>query len=178
MLYRPIPGTLVIGFGYRARQGKDLAARLIVERAGVDAHVFAFSDPIAAYCRVACGMTTRNPTLLQNVGWTARQGHPSVWIDAVYGAIQDRAPRVALVSGVRFPDEAAMIRDAGGKVVHIRRWNEDGTPFVSGDRNPEHPTEHGLDGFVFDYVIDNVSGRVEEFAAGVLNVYRWIREGS
>lgn len=170
--YRPIKGTQIIGFGYKARHGKDLAARTIVRRAGLDAHIFNFSDPISAYCRVACGMKERNPHILQQVGLASRRTNENIWVDAVYGSIQDRCPELALVSGVRFPNEAEMIRATGGFVVHIQRLSEDGSAFVSEDRDPDHDTETALDGFDFDYKIVNRTGQQDRFIQDVLAMFR------
>lgn len=170
MTFSPLPGTLVIGFGYRAQQGKDVAARIIAARTAADTHRFALSDGISAVARACHGMGVRDPRMLQLVGLACRRKDPDVWLRTLYGAIQDRAPQLALVTGVRFPDEAALVRSMGGVVVEVRRWNPDGSRFVSADRDPDHPTEHGLDGFDFDYTLDNHG--LEAFEDAVLCLYQ------
>ncbi len=45
-----------IGFGHRARQGKDTAARAIHYAFPRDTHILGFADALKAYARVAFGM--------------------------------------------------------------------------------------------------------------------------
>jgi hypothetical protein len=166
--YAPIPGTLVIGLGYRAQHGKDQAAAILARRLGCDVQRFAISDAIAVVARVSHGMTSRDPKTLQDVGYAERQRRPGVWLETLYGAIADRRPRLALVTGIRFPDEAQLVKDMSGATIRVTRVNADGSPFVAPDRPADHPTEHGLDGYPFDYTIVNVSGELEAFARDVM----------
>lgn len=171
MRFDPIPGTAVLAFTGRARHGKDTAARFIVEALGVDAHRFALSDAISAYARVACGMTARDPVLLQAVGYQMRQERPDAWLTALYGAIADRAPRLALVTGVRFPDEVSLIRQMGGALVRVSRLTPAGDPFRATDRDNDHVTEQGIDGLAADRDVTNVTGALAAFRDEVLCVY-------
>lgn len=171
MTFDPIPGTAVLAFTGRARHGKDTAARIIVESFGVDAHRFAFSDAISAYARVAAGMTARDPVLLQAIGYEMRQGRPDVWLGALYGAIADRQPRLALITGVRFQDEADLVRRMGGVLIRVARVDADGAPFLATDRDNDHATERFIDGLVADREVTNVSGRLDLFRDAVLALY-------
>lgn len=173
MTYDPIDGTLVIGLTGRARHGKDLAAEIIASVAP-GARRYAFSDAIAAHARVLGLMTARDPVILQQVGYDARLTNPKVWIDAVYGAICDHAPPVAIVTGVRFPDEAELVRGMGGFIIKSVRVDADGQPFTSGDRDAAHPTETAIDGIAPDYVVANVTGRIGDYRDAVLCTYNAI----
>jgi hypothetical protein len=162
--------TLVIGFTGKARHGKDLACELI---AGIvpGARRYAFSDGIAAYARALGLMTARDPSVLQRVGLDVRDRNVTAWLDVVRGAIADHAPTLALISGVRYPNEAEMIRALGGYIVRVVRTNEDGSPFVSGDRDQAFVTETVMDGIAPDYQIDNVTGMRGAFRDSVLSTY-------
>lgn len=142
--YEPIPGVTVVGFVGRSRAGKDTLAQAIV-RLRPGAERFGFSDAIAAYARVSGQMTVRDPVVLQRVGWAARQSRPTVWLDALYGAISDRRPPLALITGVRFEDEAEMVRAMGGTLVRVVRQMPDGSEYVSPDRPADHPVERQVD---------------------------------
>lgn len=169
--YAPLPDTLVIGFTGHAHHGKDEACRIIISRFGIGAMTFAFSDAISVVARAMYGMTTRNPRLLQQTGYEARQGNPRIWTDALYWLIHERKPRVALISGVRFPDEAAMVKEMGGFMVKVERFTETGERYCSGDRDANYPTETGIDALPVDYTIRNESGRLDDFRDMVLSTF-------
>lgn len=99
------------------------------------------SDAISALARVRDGMTTRDPALLQRIGFAERQRDVAVWLRCLYGAIEDRRPTLAIVTGVRFPDEAEMIQEMGGHLVRVIRLEPDGQPFIDPDRDPRHEVE-------------------------------------
>jgi hypothetical protein len=142
--YRPVPGVRVIGLCGHARHGKDEAARRLL-RYLPGAERFAFSDALAVEARVHHGMGRRDPRVLQDVGMAFRESRPGVWLDALYGAIEDRTPDVAIVTGVRFQDEAALIRSMGGTLLRVVRLAEDGSRFVSPDRPANHRAEAEID---------------------------------
>src|SRR5574343_730126 len=142
--YALIPGVNVIGITWRARHGKDtLAIGLLSNIPGAER--FAFSDGLSAYCRAIGKMTARDPRVLQDEGTRLRNERESVWLDVLYGAIQDRAPRIAIVTGVRFPNEARMIRDMGGVIIKVIRYTDDGRLFCASDRDLNHPSEAAID---------------------------------
>ena len=168
--YAPLPHTRVIGFGHRARTGKDIAARTIAEKAD-DARIYAFSDAIAAYCRVSRGMTVRDPVLLQDVGYELRETRPDLWVEALYWRLEEDRPRTALVTGVRFPNEVQMIRSIGGEVWRIDRLTASGEPFRATDRPEDHPTETALSEALFDHVLVNRTGQMDQFREKVWATY-------
>jgi len=163
--------TLVIGFTGKARHGKDLACELIASIAP-GARRYAFSDGVAAYARALGLMTARDPVILQRVGTEIRGRNLTAWIDVVRGAIADHAAPVALVSGVRYANEAEMVRSMGGYIIRVVRTEADGSPFLCGDRDPHHGSETAMDGIAPDYTVDNVSGQLGAFRDAVLRTYR------
>lgn len=172
MTYPQIPGTRVIGFGGAPRAGKDTACTVLFGVDPLRSARFAFSDAIAAHCRVMRGMTKRDPVLLQHEGFALRSARQTVWIDALYWRIDEVRPRLALISGVRFPDEIQMVRDMGGHLFWIDRVDEHGNRHVVTDRDPNFVTETSVTASMFDAVITNVEGRDELFRMRVLDAYR------
>lgn len=140
MTWEPIPGVLVVGITGRARHGKDELARALLRHI-TGAERFAFSDAVAAVARSLQLMGHRDPRVLQDVGTRLRQVEPETWLRCLYHAIQDKAPGVAIITGVRYPNEAAMIREMGGHLVAVER------PYAPAltDRDPAHPVEQQID---------------------------------
>ena len=138
-----IPGVRMIGITGRARSGKDELAKAIL-RLVAGAERFAFSDAVAAVARTAGMMRTRDAAVLQRIGTQMREVDPDIWCLALYGAIDDRRPDVAIVTGVRYTNEHAMIRAMGGRLIGVRR---PGAPALT-DRDPGHPVEQGIDALV------------------------------
>lgn len=170
-MYPALAGTRVIAFGGKARAGKDTAAKYLREIDPVGTHLFAFSDAISAYARVAGGMTRREPRLLQELGYAMRQTAPSVWLDALYWRIEETRPKVALVTGVRFPDEVRMLRDMGGILIWIDRVRPDGTVMEPTDRDPAHPVETALVRTDFDHLLINPDGNEALLKVRVLTLF-------
>jgi hypothetical protein len=156
----------VIGLVGHARHGKDAAAQILL-RLLPGAERFAFSDALAVECRVHHGMTRRDPRLLQTVGMAWREARPGVWLDALYGAICDRQPGVAVITGVRFADEVDMVRAIGGTLLRVVRLDAAGRPFVSGDRDPNHAAEAEIDALAVDWSVAVPSGDLRGLEAAV-----------
>jgi hypothetical protein len=141
MKYEQLPNVTVIGITGAARSGKDELAKAIL-RAVPGAERFAFSDAVASIARARYDMATRNASLLQEIGTLYRGTRgPNIWLDCLYGAIADRLPRVAIVTGVRYPNELELIAAMGGALVGVRRA---GRPPLT-DRDPAHEVESHID---------------------------------
>lgn len=164
--------TVVIGVGHRARQGKDTAARALEAIGGGRVRRFAFSDGIAMLCRIRDGMTGRDGHLLQRVGAAARQDvDPDVWVRTVAWAIADwdadaDRKQVAVIAGLRYPNEAEMVQQLGGHLLRVRRFVA-GVPYVPTDRDPAHVTEEALADFPWPNTIDNDDGDLLGFTLAV-----------
>lgn len=171
MKYEPIHGVSVIGLVGHARHGKDEAARVLA-RLVAGARRYAFSDAISIYARLQHGMTQRDPVVLQDVGYQVRLDRPSAWLDAVYWQIHDHSPDLAIITGARFEDEVQMIRDMGGLIIKVYRVNEDGSEFVSGDRDRKHAVERDIDSLHHDGLVRNVTGKKPLFEQDVIAQYR------
>ncbi len=178
-MYDRLGATLVIGFGHRARQGKDSAARFIVEAyPRVDIVRFGFADALRALCRVQYAMTEKDAPLLQRVGVSMRGYDPEVWVRALYWTIRERKPDVALITDARFPNEAAMIKGLGGFMVKVERRLRDGSPYRADDRDPYHESETALSDYPdFDDTIENPDGDLTAFRCATLDAFRYLSAG-
>lgn len=177
-MYLPIPGTKVWAFGGAARGGKDTAAGYLRAIDPVGTVAFAFSDAIAAYCRVQGGMTRRDPRLLQQVGFAMRQTAPAIWLDALYWRIDEVRPKLAVITGVRFPDEVAMVREMGGALIWVDRVRDDGSIVTATDRDLAFPTETALTRTDFDHLLVNPDGNPSLFRMRVLTLFDMLTRGA
>jgi hypothetical protein len=174
--------TKLIGLTGRAQHGKDTSGALLVERYGFRKLAFADSlrEAVATLNPIiplAAG-PIRYTDLLDAVGYEEAKKEPEVrrllqvmgtevgrnifgqdcWVQALALRLQDdpRPPEEqrTVVTDVRFPNEAAAIRQWGGKVIRVRRLDgQNGEPFDSGiDRN--HPSEAFVDSLPVDYEFD------------------------
>jgi hypothetical protein len=173
-MFPAIPGVTVIGFGHRARHGKDSAARILIEQFPRLVQRFSFADDLYAYCRIAHGMTTKDGPLLQRVGVGMRETvDEAIWIRSVYSKLLDARPRVALITDVRFPNEVAFVRGLGGTSVRVERRLADGSLYRANDgRDPNHPTEVACaaDDY-WDRTIINPDGDLATFTARVTRLF-------
>lgn len=116
------------------------------------------SDALSAVARWSGEMTTRDPRALQRIGEAARQDRPGVWLRCLYGTIEDKQPDVAVVTGIRYPNEAAMIREMGGALVRVERYEADGSLYICPHRDPNHVSESFAATLEVDAVIRARSG--------------------
>jgi hypothetical protein len=90
--------------------------------------------------------------LLQKLGTEAmRDGlHQNVWVNALFADFKEDMHWV--VTDMRFPNEYKAIKDKGGITIRVNRPGH-GTSMT--DLASAHPSETALDGFEFDYTINN-----------------------
>lgn len=151
MSFVPLPGVRVLGITGYARHGKDTLARYLIETVA-GAERFAFSDLLAARARLEGRMDRRDPGVLQN-----ERVDRDYLLRAMYRWIEDRAPVLAIVTGVRKADEMQMIRDMGGEVIRVVR-TEDGVLYEAHDRDNGHAIEQDISGLHEDASVVAASG--------------------
>lgn len=178
--------TLFLGVSGKARSGKDALTWLLIDQLrpqGVDARRYAFADVLKAVTRVEWNMTTKNASLLQELGLSYRRGFrsylrdvdtivnppaatPDVWVNATMHAIEEERPQVALISDVRFDNEVNAIRARGGLILRIERPNR-----PASGRDDTHISETALDGLTPNFTIVN-DGSLRELAAAAAPISR------
>lgn len=175
--WEPILGTTVIGIGHKARHGKDSIAEHLAKNYG--AMRFSFSDALYDVARVVFGMREKDAPLLQVLGTDVfRRRDEDVWVRTLYHKMKDKRPALAVISDVRFPNEADMVHDLGGTLIKVSRFNEDGSPFVAPDRPADHPSETGLDNYTaWDFSLRSEANALPSTLASVDWIAQWIIQG-
>ncbi len=166
----------IIGLGYKARQGKNYVANYMQEY-NPQVQIYAFADELKLYCKEhhnelepqwqLAHQTKAHPAwkadaiygctpILQWYGTdVARKENPNVWVQALDKRLSREAPEIAVVTDVRFENEAKYIKEKGGYLVQVIRRNADGTQFVDSGRDPNHISETALDAYGgFDFIIE------------------------
>lgn len=114
-------------------------------------------DGKATMAEIITKMTVRD--MLQKLGTEAmRNGlHPDTWINALmcdYKKVKDKDEEYSypnwIITDVRFPNEYDAIKSKGGVIIRVNR-NE------SEKESIKHVSETALDGYIYDYVINNDS---------------------
>jgi dephospho-CoA kinase len=90
--------------------------------------------------------------LLQKLGTEAmRNGlHENVWVNALFSDYTK--DQYWIITDVRFPNEFKAIKEKGGIVIRVNRPSH--SKHIVKVIN-DHPSETALDGYDFDYVIEN-----------------------
>jgi hypothetical protein len=160
----------LIGIAGLKRSGKDSAADFLVATFGYQK--IAFADPVRSGIRatfgpyvarkylydddyknvVIPGVGSSFRKLMQTFGteWGRNQISRSLWTDLAQLQITKAWSymRDVVVSDVRFEDEATLIRDSGGTVLHLSRPN-------SGEPPDPHSSESGVRHKPGDIVVVN-----------------------
>jgi hypothetical protein len=185
--------NLIIGLGNKARNGKDTAAKFLVEEFPLhNFYVTSFAKQLklevdtlgieelsAKYgvaiepplhddlCKTKYG---KQPRLLQVHGQHQRSSNPWYWVRKLQDEISNLPQgTIVLVTDVRYFSEAYFIKENKGYMVNVRRANEDGSFFISNDRDPKHTSEVELDGYNYDYIIEHKT--LDELKEGVIQVF-------
>lgn len=171
---------LFLAFGNKARHGKDTAGEAVVRYfnvQGVPARVFKFADAVYKMCREKYGMTKKDGRLLQTVGDGMRQEkNPNFWIDQLEQEM-NLFDGVAVITDMRYTNEADWVKNSGGWVVNVSRFNEDGTLFVTTDRDPNFVSEVQLDTYNYDFYIKSKNGQSDLVARQAIQVAEFVQEG-
>lgn len=175
---------MIIGLSGFAGAGKDTVADILVTKHGYQR--FAFADKIKQSLYdmnplVVSGHATRLIEVVNDIGWDrAKREYPEIrrllqeygisgrkhfgklhWVSLVLGQFPMESDVV--ITDVRFENEAEHIkfRDTG-RMWRINRLDR---PVLAVD-NFKHISEHALDNYNFDYVINN-NGTIEELETQV-----------
>jgi hypothetical protein len=174
--------TLIIGLGHRARQGKDYVSNYMKEALPSLISTYSFARELKLYCKEhheelltqwqlahqtkQIPVCKSDPTygytaVLQWVGMKFRAQDENYWVKKVEDLIKEENPEIAVITDVRFPNEAAFVKEKGGYNIEVIRRLEDGTQFVDPGRDPNHISETALDNYNFDFIISVRDGDLE-----------------
>jgi hypothetical protein len=146
----------IIGIGHKARQGKNSLAAELVKQFGtkdIYAKQYGFADALKSTCRIL-GMKEKQGSVLQAFGTDVMRAiNPSIWLDTLMYTMLEDNPDIAVITDVRFKNEAALVRQYKGLLLKLERYNQSGKRFIVDDRDPNHPSETDLDDYEFDLVI-------------------------
>src|SRR5208282_6007914 len=160
--------TLIIGFGNKARHGKDGAASAIVDyyerrrfyhAVGAPGQYITkeykvvrlgFADALYEVARNDYNMTEKDASLLQKVGHQRRVLYgENYWVDQLAAKIKPEHD-IVVIPDMRYWNEAEWIKSKGGWTQNITRLNADGTLFVDPSRPADHISEIALDNWNWD----------------------------
>lgn len=185
---------ILIGLGNKARQGKDFVAKYMQE---VDPEIklYSFAKILKEYCRdnhdellykwQLAHQTKETPVhkadpiygcsaILQWYGTDImRKKEPNHWVDALTNRLNADAPEIAIVTDVRFPNEAEFIKENDGTLVQVIRRNEDGSQWLDSGRDPKHSSETALDDYYgWDYILTCKSGDLDGLRVKAIGVLK------
>jgi len=100
----------------------------------------------------------KHPKLLQWWGTEFRRAQDTdYWTKKLFASIPSNVD-IALVTDVRFPNEADGVRIRGGYNINVTRLRKDGTSYFSSDRPVNHASEIAVDGYDWDFKLMNSEG--------------------
>lgn len=179
---------LVIGFTGHAQSGKDTAANILTQNgwkrvayADPLRHLAYRSNPIVQAYTGNGAAHIRLADLVDREGWDQAKQHPDVrlylqrlgtdgvrdvigpttWLNLAEQRIQQLHPKDVVVTDVRFPNEADLIRRLGGTIIRIIR------PGHQTVKN-RHPSESHQTAINPDYTIMN-DGTINDLHNWVLD---------
>lgn len=156
---------MLIGLGHRKQSGKDTIAEYLVTKYGF--RRLAFADLLKVLCGNVFGFShaqlygdqhtkeANDPRFgfsprhaMQTLGEGMRTMFgPDVWLHAIASSLGDpRFPHTVL-SDVRYPNEANMLRRRGAILVRVDRPTE--------ATHDAHSSEHSMDTYDYDTVLRN-----------------------
>lgn len=183
----------IIGLSGYARSGKDTVAEVLVANGW---ERIAFADKLRDFLYalnpiVEIGVDNeyiRLRDVIDHFGWDGYKDTPyvseirpllqrlgteagrqtlwdSIWIDAALHDLKSDGKYV--ITDCRFPNEAEAVRERGGEVIRVERR---GVGPAVGPDGRAHASETSLDGYSFNYRIEN-DGTLEEFQNKIRGIF-------
>lgn len=189
---------LIIGLGFAARNGKDSAAKAIINHYGsqYDMRRYAFADELKkevegidqfSYCLehglhydiapdrsdpLCEGVHGKQRAVLQHYGVAKRQITPFYWVLKVKDAIERDRPQVALITDLRFNSEYLFVKATKGYTVKVTRLGYRGLVGLEA----AHISETELANRQFDYEINVMEGDLDQLTADAVEVFGMIKD--
>ena len=163
---------LVVGLCGRARHGKDVVAAVMAKQfrshgmrcfpcsVSMVIHEAAVLDgAIKSAKRSEC--SPEEIQALVRFGNAGREQDENFWVDRLLEKILAQKTDVALITGIRFPNEGKWVGTLNGVLARIRRLNSDGSEFISRDRDPNDITETAHYHLLANYELVAMTGQDE-----------------
>jgi len=110
-------------------------------------------------------MTPRELAQTFGTEWGRGMVHDDIWVELARRSITNSKYERIVMTDVRFDNEAKMVRDRGGKVIHISVLHED-------LKVDAHASEAGVDHPLIDYYVEAPRGRIDALGALVVDYVR------
>lgn len=117
------------------------------------------SDPI-------CGKWGKQRRFLQWWGEYRRSQDQWYWVKKLAQNLNKVSPQFALISDMRYKNEAAWVKSCGGYTVKVTRLG-----MVSTDN---HISEHDLDDYPFDFELMGADGNKELMESTAVGFFDWL----
>jgi hypothetical protein len=119
----------------------------------------------------------KHPKLLQWWGTEFRRNNfgQDYWVKKTFANIPANLD-IAMITDVRFPNEATAIEERGGYTIQCIRLREDGTPFVDSSRPADHPSETALDNWNWNFRIVTPNGHAALTGEVAITYAEYLRE--
>lgn len=146
-------GPLIIGLGFKARNGKDTLASMTADALrdlGVSSERLSFADDLKALAR-CLGMQAKNAPALQKLGEACRELDPDFWVKRLMLRVASSSALVVFVPDMRFPNELRRLWQQGAITIRVDRVLPNGETYTAADRDPTHVSETALANAQFDY---------------------------
>ena len=159
----------IICISGKAQNGKDTSAEMIkgfLEDSGAKVRIIHYADLLKFICKSWFDWDGSKDeygrTLLQRVGTdTIRAKEPDYWVEFVCNLLKlfPDEWNYVIIPDCRFPNEIESWNDTDFNIVSVRivRYNEDGSLYENHLQPVAklHPSEVALDGWSFDYEVEN-----------------------
>lgn len=168
---------LIIGITGKARAGKDTIGNLLWKDHAFER--FAFADNLKSACVEIFGLSpeqvwcdekeepdtywnTTPRNLLQYFGTEVmREGFgKDIWIKSLGRSLDNDLPSKAVITDVRFDNEAEFVRGRGGIIINVTRTNG---PSIA---TANHASEAGISPHLVDYTVTN-DGTIDELRKAI-----------
>lgn len=147
-------GTLLVGIGYKSRQGKTTFAECLQDLAPQEIAIWNTSDFIVPVARwLGMMKQEKDGTALQLLAELMIRQDPDFLCRQFSYGIRDINPKIAVLAGIRDKRQFDWIKANSGVTIKLERTQPDGRPYQPTDRIQNHFTETELDREAFDYII-------------------------
>lgn len=169
---------LTLGLCGRARHGKDFAAEVIkqfCEARDLKVFLSSVSEVVLRSCqrrglidsgKKRADLDRKELDTLVREGHKGRAVREDFWWSDLELSIDQMGPDVVIIPGIRFPNEVSKVRrecfgarSNRGSVARVKRYNPDGSVYISPDRDPNDPMETCIERVLADYEISATTGQ-------------------